>query len=326
MRPGCHRWAARAFRGAGSPLLQKNDPRARARNPSTLSDAQRKGSHAQHTGRDRRTVENGIDREGEPTHGGENGGRNWFLAMEPVQKGNPHGLTLRQHIFPASAIRRFCGTDGRMEVVWKRTGQSIRVPPSADLFCAKRVWSHGAEHGFMVRIEDDYRAVAEKYTICTGDLLGPEADAVSEMYALWNARFRFRTKPHAPLTLVGVPRSNAPFDQDHEERREKADVVTCRPDGTVAARHIWGMQILQHVDAFMLNRPRVKWAAVKAVGEPLVVPDHFSAFPLYPAFSGLCLRGARSPRYGVRRAQPLRTIAGNRVLVPQVIGFRPDNG
>ncbi len=87
---------------------------------------------------------------------------------EKPQKGNPHGLTIDQHVFPKRSIERFAGQDGRVYVYLKSKQVYFQAAPGDVIFCAKRIWDQRAEYGYMREIEDKFQALAE--SIICGDL------------------------------------------------------------------------------------------------------------------------------------------------------------
>jgi hypothetical protein len=81
---------------------------------------------------------------------------------EKPQKGNPHSLPIRQHVFPAASIARFTNDDGVVDLYRLSTSQVRKATPDDDIFCAKRAWDARAEFGFMKQIEDEFQLLASK--------------------------------------------------------------------------------------------------------------------------------------------------------------------
>lgn len=73
------------------------------------------------------------------------------------QKGNPHKLTINQHIFPKACISRFARENGTVQVRRKCGEQDQWVTPGNSYFCARRLWDQKAEAVFMKAIEDRYQ-------------------------------------------------------------------------------------------------------------------------------------------------------------------------
>ena len=84
------------------------------------------------------------------------------MGHEKPQQGNPHQLTVNQHCFPASCIKRFVRNDGRVQLVKLPGLITISAKPDAKIFCAKRTWDESAEHLFMKEIEDKYKTLADE--------------------------------------------------------------------------------------------------------------------------------------------------------------------
>lgn len=84
------------------------------------------------------------------------------------QNGNPHKLTIDQHIFPAESISRFASENGMVQVRRKNGEPDLSLRPGNSYFCARRLWDQKAEAVFMKEIEDRYQDVARN--IVAGDV------------------------------------------------------------------------------------------------------------------------------------------------------------
>ena len=203
------------------------------------------------------------------------------------QKGNPHELTLKQHCFPRRSIERFANQDGIVHVWLKEQGKSIPARPEDQVFCARWVWDQRAEDGFMREVEDAYEALAEE--IVQGRIvrrLRPgENNAVTEMYALWLVRSKWRGSPLEDQPLENVIGLAHEFSQDEREGLEKIGVAVVGPDFKLKGRHI--ASGVAQLDFFRLRSglKQQRWAVLKTVGTEFVVPD-VSDQPGSPAHAG----------------------------------------
>ena len=156
------------------------------------------------------------------------------------QKGNPHGLTVKQHCFPRRSIERFANPEGIVNVWLNDQAKSIPVRPEDRIFCAHWVWDQRAESGFMREVEGAYQALAEE--IAQGRVvrrLRPEEnDVVTEMYSLWWIRSKWRFRPLDDQPLKGVIGLQHEFSRDERERLEKSGVSVVRPDLKLEGRHV----------------------------------------------------------------------------------------
>jgi hypothetical protein len=124
---------------------------------------------------------------------------------EKPQKGNPHSLPIRQHVFPTASIARFTNDQGVVDLYRLSTSQVRKATPDDDIFCAKRAWDARAESGFMKQIEDGFQLLASK--IIDGALTAisaAEKDAVDYFYALWKMRAMYRDSDTADIPFKQV--------------------------------------------------------------------------------------------------------------------------
>jgi hypothetical protein len=213
------------------------------------------------------------------------------MKYPKTQKGNPHQLTIEQHIFPRRSLERFADeSDGRIAV--RRppgTLKQLRVRPDAAFFSGMRVWDHGAESGFMKKIEDQFQAVAEQITVAQGRLAQEQHDIVSDFYALWYARATLKANPIAdqPLhSIVGKERRNSVDDQ---EMLEKNDILFINEDFTLAGRMLASAQIWRSITTYRKRYPGQRWGIVSAHQGEFVVPDQFGGRPIVPLTPTICL-------------------------------------
>ena len=161
---------------------------------------------------------------------------------EKPQKGNPHDLTINQHVLPAASIARFAGGDRRVDLCDTLRGINRRALPADEIFCARRAWTNREERGFMKSIEDAFQGLARNIIDGTVSSIGDaEKATVNAFFSLWKWRADRRSLPEQEIQakmVTGVPRT-----RDEEEALEKAGILFIREGGTIPARQINGVQL-----------------------------------------------------------------------------------
>lgn len=204
------------------------------------------------------------------------------MAYQATQKGNPHRLTLKQHVFPRRSIERYYGTTGGVDLYLPKQQKRIRALATHDVFYAKRAWSHRIESGFMADIERRYQEVAE--SIVQGQKTTiPAADhqAITDMFALWRVRWHWQDSDRPDLKMkMHSPERTLSLAQ--QEELEKAGVLFFKSDGTFPVRQAVGVRI--HLDQEelahqMAGRP---WGVVRAERGRFVVPDTYGVDAILP--------------------------------------------
>ena len=148
-----------------------------------------------------------------------------MVRYERPQRGNPHGLTIRQHLLPRKTIARFCGSDRLVHVQLLQEARDIRLAPGNTMFCAMRAWDQKAEEVIGKSIEDRYQAIAGR--LCDESLNSLATDMhghITEMYSLWRHRCLRARSPLAdvPINCVAPERE---LSHDAQERLRRP--VSC---------------------------------------------------------------------------------------------------
>lgn len=207
-----------------------------------------------------------------------------MAKFDKPQKGNPHGLTVFQHVFPARSIARFADETGTVALNDVARKLLRRAKPGDDIFCARRAWDQKAEIGYMKDIEDAFQRLVD--SILRGSvvrILGDDKMTVSQFFALWYMRARHRTLSTQAIQLIGV--TEAPLTQDQYEILEKKGVVAAREDGMLPTRHINAVQ-LQIKTAHYADQVNEigKWGVIQAQDGEFLAPDtpSHTIIPLTP--------------------------------------------
>lgn len=119
---------------------------------------------------------------------------------EPTQPGNPHQLTLRQHVHSRACIARFADGAGRV-LVRKHGASAFLANADNDIFCAKRVWDQGSEANFFRKIEETFQVEVDR-AISTGAIRNHSA--FSAYFSIWHTRAALAAAPPEDLVLNGL--------------------------------------------------------------------------------------------------------------------------
>jgi len=210
--------------------------------------------------------------------------------FEKPQEGNPHGLVINQHTFPAKSIARFADTDGRVHLEMKPAGPIWRAKPTDSIFCARRAWDYDAEVGLMKMIEDRFQQLAD--LIIDGRVLTFDAEQthdISSFYALWMARAEIRDQPGKDAVARGMMPSARRWSKDEEEGLEKARLAFFR-GATMPAHVVNGPRATILVARHLRQtNPTAIWGVIRASGGEFVVPDWPFVHPFIPINPTLAL-------------------------------------
>lgn len=196
------------------------------------------------------------------------------------QKGNPHSLTIDQHVFPARSLQRFTDSRGTVHVLRKGWTAPKRLPPHASMFCAKRAWDQRAEHGYMKDIEDRYQPLADEIVSGRSSLGPAEHTLMSEFYALWRLRAEHRENPQPDQQMRGVTPTN--FTDEQREHFEKHGVLFHDENGALPGRMFGGMVIQMGIDRMTDALKGKEWGIVVALAGEFIVPDYIGTLAVIP--------------------------------------------
>jgi len=214
------------------------------------------------------------------------------VTYEPTQKGNPHDLTIHQHTFPKSSISRFCDGKGNVSVYKLAQRKIFNLKPKDIMFCARRTWDHKSEIGYIKAIEDSFQSLAKKIISGSITKLGLlETIAINRFYCLWNIRThhkhnRIEDQVIAGKNIIGLARD---FTKDEIEKLEKEGIFSIRPDLTVPARFLTGVQIARNIELASDSMGDARWGIVRAAHGEFIVPDNFNNQRIVPLSPKACL-------------------------------------
>jgi len=211
------------------------------------------------------------------------------MNYEKPQKGNPHQLTVNQHCFPASCIKRFSGNDGRVQLMQLPKLEKTTTKPDAKIFCAKRAWDQSAEHIFMKGIEDKYKALAEEVVSNTTIKLNSNQQAiVTDMFGLWNIRAHWKLQPIQDQRIEGAIGVAIKYTKDDQEKLEKHGVTAIRPDLTIPGRNLTSISLQMNLFEVRNQMNDAHWGILKSVNGEFIVPDQSSNSRVLPLTPNLC--------------------------------------
>lgn len=213
-----------------------------------------------------------------------------MVRYEAPQRGNPHKLTIRQHLLPRKTIERFCGPDKRVHLQFIQTGKVARLLSDSELFCAMRAWDQKAEACLGKSIEDAFQAIAERLCVGTLDSLSHDMHRpVTEMYLLWRHRCLRARNPLPDLEVVGLT-GDPTLDKDRQERLEAGGVMFAKPDGTWPGRMAAGISLMRDIDLDWIEVGHaMRWRVRRARDFEFLVPDAFIDQPVLPVAPTVCL-------------------------------------
>lgn len=205
------------------------------------------------------------------------------MRFEKTQKGNPHELTVRQHVHSAACIERFANDDGFVAVSRRDSSRVFLVRPNDDLFVTKRAWSHGIEHGLFYEIETRFQQAVTQALTTTDEV---DHSAITDYAVVWVIRDHLAQADREPIVLTEICGSG--LTKDEEEMLETQGAGFVR-DGGLMPAHIsrWPMAMA----LFDEKRVRLDWVRWRVGTTPLgtyiICPDAFrsmdvAAIPINP--------------------------------------------
>ncbi len=212
------------------------------------------------------------------------------MTFDKPQNGNPHQLTVNQHCFPASCIKRFAGIDGKVQLVLLPQEERVSVKPAAKIFCARWAWDQRAEHIFMKEIEDKYHALAN--VIISNSKLAldtTQQEIITDMFALWNIRYHWKGQPIEDRKIEGAIGVAVEYTKDQQEELEKHGITAIRPDLKIPGRSLTGVSIQQNLFSVRKQMHDAHWGILSSRTGAFLVPDHSPNSRMMPLTPNLCL-------------------------------------
>jgi hypothetical protein len=207
------------------------------------------------------------------------------LAFELPQVGNPHKLTVCQHVLPRKSIARFVGAGGKVEVRKQDSKKTFRRHPKNDLFCAGRAWDQRSESHTQAQ-ERAFQGVATRVLNGTRVLSAEEHQEISRFHSLWRLRHEAKFRPPEDVKMKGVLPDEPELTKDQQEILESKHVAFTRGNAQMPARILEGLRIQLGLDR--IGEPGLRWGVVESPDLELVVPDTFGALGIVPLSPNCC--------------------------------------
>lgn len=205
-----------------------------------------------------------------------------------MQTGNPHRLTVKQHVFPSASIKRYATTEGTVQVYSKRLGKVLSIYPKNSFFCVNRVWDQKSENGIGKSIEDAFQALADRVVDGSVKRIGIfEKIVVEEYLSLWRSRHDLRHSGLPDYMVNGVSGDSLTLDQ--QEILEKNHTMFISEDGKFLGRFMAGPKILIQMDYFREQVKNVQWGIARARSGEFLVPDCFGPMMIVPISPNIAL-------------------------------------
>ena len=225
------------------------------------------------------------------------------MGFEEPQTGNPHRLTIKQHVFPKKSIDRFSDENGLVQLFRADGTKVIRASSTNSLFCAKRVWDQSTEAGIGKTIEDQFQRLVNSILAGTSSVIGYfEKEAVEDFFSLWRTRQKFRAEGLEDFNLGGVEGDS--LTKDQQEILERKHYIFCR-DGVMPGRFAAGLHVFGYMNAFRHDNQHTQWGIVRAGEGEFIVPDCFQDMMIVPV----------SPKLMIIADQPNSTLTRSEVAV-----------
>lgn len=206
---------------------------------------------------------------------------------EKPQKGNPHQLTVNQHIFPVVSIARFAISNGAVSLYDKVRRKTRQAWPRDPIFSTKRAWDHRSESGYMKSIEDQFQDLVDKIIYGSVAEIGDtEKSVIDHFFALWYMRSRHKYLAVSNVQMNGSV--GASLTQDQEEHLEKNWVAFARAGGKFPARMVNGLELQVRIDGYVRDLADKKWSIIHAQEGEFIVPD-IPSHDIIPLTPTVCL-------------------------------------
>lgn len=206
------------------------------------------------------------------------------MKCEKTQPGNPHELSVNQHVIPACSLARFADADGFVQVKSVKAAEILRLRPDNRFFTLRRVWDQRAEAGWMKKIEDRFQALVEDVLIGKVEFItGDDAWTVTHYFSLWYWRSRVQPPDETEQQFAGL--TGETLTRDQEEHFEKMNVMFVRAGGRMPARFLTGIQLQTRVDQYAHQLVTGwDWGVIQAQEGEFLMPDvpHHTMLPIAP--------------------------------------------
>jgi hypothetical protein len=229
------------------------------------------------------------------------------MPTEKTQKGNPRGLTTKQHVFPRQSIQRFANASGFVAVRLLAQGKTVPLQPDDPLFCARRAWDQRAERGYMRKIENAFEPVAARVAGGGAALNPAECALATEFSALWRRRFHHRgaTQPDLRGGVKGDP-----LTLDQRECLEMNGYSFVGADDAMPGRMFTGLRIQLEIGRLTPLMDGHGWGVARAADGEFLLPDNFGNHAIIPVSpKAFLIWGSPDASFGLAQVADLNRFA-----------------
>lgn len=198
-------------------------------------------------------------------------------VFEPLQNGNPYGLTREQHFIPASHIKRFYNSNNKVfcKNFLSKNKTQIEINAYDSIFKVQRLWAEFAEKGFMKNIEDNFNKLVDNVTKGNIKEFNQEQSSIiCDMYTLWERRCyhidEFNKTPILNIKLYGI--DGEYYTKDEKEKIERMHMTFLNENTEVSSRDIIGNQIMLYIYNSLYNK--IEWGILKSTSKLFIMPSN----------------------------------------------------
>ena len=215
------------------------------------------------------------------------------IKSRRLQKGNPHQITIRQHVLPRRSIARFVGKGAKVEVRRFNVAGIIRLSADNEMFCANRAWDQRAETGYSRPIEIAFQRLAD--SLLAGKIALDEGDhlTVLRFWALWRLRAEARVNPISPAKLRGVHEARE-FSLPEQEVLESKHVAYVENGNEIPSHILTGLRIQVQIDR--LTATPILWGLIHSPDCEFIVPDTVGTIGFVPLSPSCALLAKHTDR------------------------------
>jgi hypothetical protein len=211
--------------------------------------------------------------------------------FEKTTKGNPHRITLNQHVIPRQYIKTFANDDGFVEVLRIVDGSQFKATPQNKVFCEKRVWDQKAEVGWMKNIEDHFQKAFFDYLKNRKTIPN---EIATDFFLLWHIRSQIaRIPPKSPI-FAGI--SPEHLSKEQEEILESKGYIYVNKEPNLKSRFVASIKGLMAMDSLREQHSNIVWSVVISFNRPFLVPKHCPKYMYLPLDSNTALLGNSNSR------------------------------
>lgn len=196
---------------------------------------------------------------------------------EPTQPGNPHQLTVAQHVHSRWCIAKFADGAGNVGVLRRGATKPFPTAPENKVFCAMRAWDQPTEEGIFKSVEGAFHAEVDA-TLRDGTV--NDHDVVSRYFAVWEVRCRFREDPPTDEALSGI--SEQILTRDEQEILESRWLRFVRGNA-MPGRQVAGLRAIRLIDHYMWCNKGLRWGLARSSSLPgFICPDRPASTAFIP--------------------------------------------